>query len=81
VRAAWPADKPMFVRISATDWLDDEGGFTVDDTCEVRARLKRSRLRRDRRVDGRQRARVEARVRPHVPGAVRRAIRNEAGIP
>ena len=25
VRAAWPAHKPMSVRISATDWVDDEG--------------------------------------------------------
>jgi anthraniloyl-CoA monooxygenase len=28
-RAVWPADKPMSVRISATDWVD--GGFTDDD--------------------------------------------------
>ncbi len=36
VRAAWPDDKPLFARISATDWFDDEGrGFTVDDAVEV----------------------------------------------
>ncbi len=29
VRAAWPADRPMSVRISATDWAP--GGFTGDD--------------------------------------------------
>jgi anthraniloyl-CoA monooxygenase len=28
-RAVWPADKPLSVRISATDWI--EGGFTPDD--------------------------------------------------
>jgi anthraniloyl-CoA monooxygenase len=28
-RAAWPAHKPISVRISATDWVD--GGFTCDD--------------------------------------------------
>ena len=28
-RAVWPEDKPMSVRISATDWI--EGGFTPDD--------------------------------------------------
>jgi anthraniloyl-CoA monooxygenase len=28
-RAVWPDDKPMSVRISATDWVDD--GFTPDD--------------------------------------------------
>lgn len=31
VRAAWPAEKPLGVRVSATDWLGDEG-MTIDDT-------------------------------------------------
>ncbi|MBL8860852.1 MAG: FAD-dependent monooxygenase [Planctomycetes bacterium] len=30
-RAAWPAAKPMFVRISASDWLEPRG-WTVDDS-------------------------------------------------
>jgi NADPH2 dehydrogenase len=29
VRAVWPADKPLGIRISATDWA--EGGFTIDE--------------------------------------------------
>jgi anthraniloyl-CoA monooxygenase len=33
VRAVWPADKPMTVRISATDWYD--GGVTADDSVEI----------------------------------------------
>jgi anthraniloyl-CoA monooxygenase len=33
MRAAWPDEKPMSVRISATDWLD--GGLTGDDAVEV----------------------------------------------
>jgi anthraniloyl-CoA monooxygenase len=33
VRAAWPAHKPMSVRISATDWL--EGGITGADALEI----------------------------------------------
>lgn len=37
VRAAWPAGKPISVRISATDWVPD-GGLTGDDAVEV-ARL------------------------------------------
>ncbi len=32
VRAAWPVEKPIVVRVSATDWLDGTGGQTVDDT-------------------------------------------------
>ena len=30
VREAWPQDKPLVLRISASDWLDD--GWTVDDS-------------------------------------------------
>ena len=33
VREVWPADRPMTVRISATDWV--EGGVTLEDTLEV----------------------------------------------
>lgn len=33
VRAAWPSDKPVTVRISATDWID--GGNTADDAVEI----------------------------------------------
>jgi anthraniloyl-CoA monooxygenase len=33
VRAAWPDEKPMSVRISATDW--EEGGLTGDDAVMV----------------------------------------------
>jgi anthraniloyl-CoA monooxygenase len=33
MRAAWPAHKPMSVRISATDWAD--GGITGDDAVAV----------------------------------------------
>jgi anthraniloyl-CoA monooxygenase len=38
VRAAWPGHKPLSVRISATDWLDDGDGLTAADSVEV-ARL------------------------------------------
>ncbi|WP_406155603.1 NADH:flavin oxidoreductase/NADH oxidase [Streptomyces canus] len=31
VREVWPEDKPLFFRVSATDWLE-EGGWTPDDT-------------------------------------------------
>ncbi|MFI2238444.1 bifunctional salicylyl-CoA 5-hydroxylase/oxidoreductase [Streptomyces chrestomyceticus] len=33
VRAVWPADRPMTVRISATDWA--EGGTTAEDSVEI----------------------------------------------
>ncbi|MGW3993837.1 bifunctional salicylyl-CoA 5-hydroxylase/oxidoreductase [Amycolatopsis sp. NPDC004772] len=33
VRAVWPAERPMTVRISATDWC--EGGLDADDAVEI----------------------------------------------
>ena len=33
VRSSWPDDKPVVVRLSATDWVD--GGWTVEDTTEL----------------------------------------------
>jgi anthraniloyl-CoA monooxygenase len=38
VREAWPAPKPIAVRISATDWVD--GGFDGDDAVAFSAALK-----------------------------------------
>jgi anthraniloyl-CoA monooxygenase len=38
VRAAWPADRPMSVRISAHDWV--EGGITPADSIEVARAFK-----------------------------------------
>jgi anthraniloyl-CoA monooxygenase len=38
VRAAWPADRPMSVRISAHDWV--EGGITPSDAVEVACAFK-----------------------------------------
>ena len=37
VRAAWPDHKPLFVRLSATDWV--EGGLTVDEVAQVAKEL------------------------------------------
>ena len=39
VRAVWPEHKPMFVRISATDWLEPEG-MTVADAVAFSKALK-----------------------------------------
>ena len=38
VRKAWPAGYPLFVRISATDWVD--GGWTVEDSVRLAGILK-----------------------------------------
>jgi 2,4-dienoyl-CoA reductase-like NADH-dependent reductase (Old Yellow Enzyme family) len=38
VRAAWPEERPLFVRISATDWAD--GGWGPDDAVAFARKLK-----------------------------------------
>jgi 2,4-dienoyl-CoA reductase-like NADH-dependent reductase (Old Yellow Enzyme family) len=38
VRAAWPAGKPLGVRVSATDWV--EGGWDLEQTIELAQLLK-----------------------------------------
>jgi len=38
IRTVWPAEKPLFVRISATDWA--EGGWTIEDSVKLASVLK-----------------------------------------
>jgi 2,4-dienoyl-CoA reductase-like NADH-dependent reductase (Old Yellow Enzyme family) len=40
VRAAFPADRPVGVRVSATDWLDDEDSWTPAQTLELARQLQ-----------------------------------------
>ena len=38
VRLTWPASLPLFVRISATDWVD--GGWTIEDSVRLAKQLQ-----------------------------------------
>ncbi len=38
VRAVWPKELPLFVRVSATDWVD--GGWSADETVALSRRLQ-----------------------------------------
>lgn len=38
VRKVWPENKPLFVRISATDWT--EGGWDIEDSVKLSIKLK-----------------------------------------
>lgn len=38
VRTAWPAHKPLFVRVSASEWV--EGGWNSDDTVKLAPLLR-----------------------------------------
>ncbi|MCB0063183.1 MAG: hypothetical protein KDE19_13760, partial [Caldilineaceae bacterium] len=37
-RSVWPESKPLFVRISCTDWVD--GGWTIEESVELARQLK-----------------------------------------
>jgi 2,4-dienoyl-CoA reductase-like NADH-dependent reductase (Old Yellow Enzyme family) len=39
VRAAFPADRPVTMRVSATDWV--EGGWSIDQTCAFAEELEK----------------------------------------
>jgi len=41
MREAWPSDRPMSVRISATDWAGEDG-ITPDDSVEIAAAFARA---------------------------------------
>jgi 2,4-dienoyl-CoA reductase-like NADH-dependent reductase (Old Yellow Enzyme family) len=38
VRSVWPKELPLFLRISATDWVD--GGWTLDESIKLASELK-----------------------------------------
>jgi anthraniloyl-CoA monooxygenase len=44
VRAAWPVRKPLSVRVSATDWLPEGEGITIEESVEVARALYASGL-------------------------------------
>jgi 2,4-dienoyl-CoA reductase-like NADH-dependent reductase (Old Yellow Enzyme family) len=79
MRAAWPAEKPLGVRVSATDWM--EGGWTVADTVAFARALKdlgcdyvcasSGGTHPDQRLD----------VGPGYQVPMARRIREDAGIP
>lgn len=79
VRAAWPDHLPLFVRISATDWLP--GGWTIDDSVELARHLRQHGVDLiDCSSGGTDpAAQVPAAPGYQVPFAER--IRREAGIP
>lgn len=78
VRAVWPAEWPVFVRISATEWAD--GGWSLDDSVQLATRLKALGIDLIDTSSGGNVAHQRIEVRPgyQVPFASR--IRHDAGI-
>ncbi len=71
VRAAWPKQKPISVRISATDW--SPGGLTPEDTVAIGRAAEGARRRHHRRLRRPDRGRRQAGLRSAVPNALLRA--------
>ncbi|MER5888105.1 NADH:flavin oxidoreductase/NADH oxidase [Streptomyces sp. NPDC001941] len=80
VRAVWPDELPLFFRISATDWLE-ENGWTADDTVRFAALLKEHGVDLLDVSTGGNAAGVRIPVGPgyQVPFATR--VRTETGLP
>jgi len=78
VRAVWPQELPLFVRVSATDWVED--GWNPDETVELARRLK------DLGVDlidvssGGTAAKAEIPVGPGYQTRFAERVRKESGI-
>ncbi|TLQ47312.1 NADH:flavin oxidoreductase/NADH oxidase [Streptomyces marianii] len=80
VRTVWPQELPLFFRISATDWLE-ENGWTADDTVRFAALLREHGVDLLDVSSGGNAARVRIPVGPgyQVPFAAR--VRNETALP
>lgn len=73
VREQWPAERPVIVRLSATDWID--GGWDIEQSVELAREARGERDRRPARLhrgcgDRRYRRgpRLPGRLRPHPAG-------------
>jgi 2,4-dienoyl-CoA reductase-like NADH-dependent reductase (Old Yellow Enzyme family) len=77
-REVWPAELPLLVRLSATDWT--EGGLTIEDTVEIAKALKEQGVDLvDVSSGGNVLAQVPLQPGYQVPFAEQ--VRREAGIP
>ena len=78
VRAIWPEQLPLFVRLSTTDWV--EGGWSVEDSIALSRRLREHGVDLIDCSSGGNAAHAKIPVGPgyQVPAAAR--IRTEAGI-
>ncbi|HEY9103954.1 NADH:flavin oxidoreductase/NADH oxidase [Chitinimonas sp.] len=78
VRAAWPAELPLLVRLSATDWV--EGGWTADETVALARRLKESGVDLIDVSSGGSAPQAQIPVGPGYQVGFAERVRQEAGI-
>ncbi len=79
VREAWPQDKPVFYRISASDWT--EGGWDLEQSIELARRLKGIGIDLVDCSSGGNVHDAKMKLGPGYQVPFAEAIRREAGIP
>ena len=79
VRAVWPEDYPVFVRLSATDWV--EGGLTIQDSVRIARVLKQHGVDLIDTSSGGNVAKAAIPVAPGYQVGFAAQIRHEADIP
>ena len=79
VRDEWPADKPVGMRLSATDWVD--GGWRIEDSIELAKRLKQLGCDYITASSGGSVPEQAITIHPGYQVPFARRIREEAGIP
>lgn len=78
VREVWPASRPLFVRISATDWV--EGGWSLDDSVALARRLKTAGVDLVDCSSGGSAPHAKIPVGPGYQAPLAAAIRKEVGV-
>ncbi len=78
VRGVWPERAPLFVRISATDWID--GGWDVDQSVELARVLKPAGVDLIDCSSGGNAAQAKIPVGPGYQTAFAQRLRREAGV-
>lgn len=84
VRAAWPERLPLFVRVSATDWLDHEPSrpsWTLEQTVTFARRLRELGVDAIDCSSGGNEAHVRIPAGPGYQAPLAERVRCEAGIP
>ena len=78
VRSAWPKELPLFIRISATDWV--EGGWNIDESVKLDCELKEMGVDLVDCSSGGNVPHAKIPVGPGYQTAFAERIRREAGI-
>src|SRR6267378_7642531 len=78
VRSAWPKELPLFLRISATDWID--GGWDIEQSVKLAGQLKQMGVDLIDCSSGGNVAHAEIPVGPGYQTAFAQKIRHEAEI-